>query len=575
MDIYTFLSKVVVSDNISDYAFLELTEAAKALPKEDCLSDNDYNKVLIIGRIVSISQSYVKGIVSYNIGLISNDNDNISDEIWNTIDGLDIEKLPVCIKARIYDLLWEYKKDVTAVVKAIKLYLQIFQSIFDEQEWCDCIYVIARATNIAARYNKKGAEYQKCIFAITEGIKKTNGKDTLFLSVRLFQLLKYQKEKISDPILIQYAENMITTAFSDDNVLKQEEVVDVLCWIHNGNQERITTYKDKLANQYLSYSRNANDVCIRRVLYLKKAIHVFRETKKQNTDALCIELGKLEKEAYGQMQKFTIKTDVSDHHKTIMDLIDKIDNFSDHLDLIAECTCIIPKSELFDELKEHSCFGETVFPQVSLDNKGHSIIKLPSIDFEKADYNSREAHLHMWNKAREVQTLCGDTVLTWLFDELNKKFSYELKDLKCLTFNNPIIPEGREDVILQGLLLGLKGNYYAAMHLLVPQFENILRYIAELCGDVIYTLKDDNTSEAKLLAPVFELPNLVDSLDEDLLFCLKGLLNEKAGSNLRNELAHGILEPQIANGGIGKYFLGIVIKMLKWHFNIIDDDNCN
>ena len=102
------------------------------------------------------------------------------------------------------------------------------------------------------------------------------------------------------------------------------------------------------------------------------------------------------------------------------------------------------------------------------------------------------------------------------------------------------------------------------MHLLIPQIENIYRYIAEMCGAITYTLEDDDSSEAKPLGSVFKMPELVEAYDEDVLFCLKGLLEEKAGSNLRNTIAHGIEDPKVINNGIGLYALSLIIKILSW-----------
>ena len=72
---------------------------------------------------------------------------------------------------------------------------------------------------------------------------------------------------------------------------------------------------------------------------------------------------------------------------------------------------------------------------------------------------------------------------------------------------------------------------------------------------------DLNAREVKKVAKIVDK---IEAYDEDVLFCLRGLLDEKAGSNLRNMVAHGLLNPYTANSGIGQYFLCLFIKILLW-----------
>ena len=50
--------------------------------------------------------------------------------------------------------------------------------------------------------------------------------------------------------------------------------------------------------------------------------------------------------------------------------------------------------------------------------------------------------------------------------------------------------------------------------------------------------------------------------DNDILFTFKGLLNEQAGANIRNEVAHGLLEESDAGSGMCLFFDAAVIKLL-------------
>ena len=108
--------------------------------------------------------------------------------------------------------------------------------------------------------------------------------------------------------------------------------------------------------------------------------------------------------------------------------------------------------------------------------------------------------------------------------------------------------------------MALHGDCYEALHILAPQTENIFRNIAKEVGGLTVTLEADGTSKEKVLTSIFDLPELIDCYDNDILF--KGLLNEQAGANIRNNIAHGIIAPQAANSGASLYFICAVIKLL-------------
>lgn len=111
--------------------------------------------------------------------------------------------------------------------------------------------------------------------------------------------------------------------------------------------------------------------------------------------------------------------------------------------------------------------------------------------------------------------------------------------------------------------MGLNNELYAAMHILLPQTENIIRNLAKMCGDTITYLKEDGTEEFKPLSQLLNAENLRESYDENVLFTLETLLDERGGPNLRNENAHGILSPAKGSSGAALCFLSLLIRFLS------------
>ena len=69
------------------------------------------------------------------------------------------------------------------------------------------------------------------------------------------------------------------------------------------------------------------------------------------------------------------------------------------------------------------------------------------------------------------------------------------------------------------------------------------------------------------MSSIFDLPELLECYDNDILFLFRGLLNEKAGSNIRNEIAHGVMSEETARSGTSVFLLCATIKLLSYTSN--------
>ncbi len=119
------------------------------------------------------------------------------------------------------------------------------------------------------------------------------------------------------------------------------------------------------------------------------------------------------------------------------------------------------------------------------------------------------------------------------------------KDFLNLVVNNPFVPTGREIIYARGLFYRMTGDFLLAMHLLIPQLENSIRHLLACAGlESFKIVKNKIQDERGLTVTLVEEPYagaLEKCLDRDILFDLRGLLVDRHGLNLRNEMAHGLM----------------------------------
>jgi hypothetical protein len=199
---------------------------------------------------------------------------------------------------------------------------------------------------------------------------------------------------------------------------------------------------------------------------------------------------------------------------------------------------------------------------VATDNEGKETDRAEGIG-----WNGEVAESDILKRLYEhARTISWPLTCDWFLDPgrriIAKKHAPRIKDLVFLISNNPFVPPGHERIFLRGIHAGFEGDFLLATHLLVPQFESSLRRYLKQCGVVTWILKDGLQKELDL-GGLLSLPRTTELLGEDLVFDLRGILTEKFGVNLRNDMAHGnMAEAEFFRGFGPLYFWWLLLRMV-------------
>lgn len=115
-------------------------------------------------------------------------------------------------------------------------------------------------------------------------------------------------------------------------------------------------------------------------------------------------------------------------------------------------------------------------------------------------------------------------------------------DFTHIAQQSPIVPPGREQLLGKALFAGYDQDFVTALHLLVPQIEHLARYHLKQLGVKTTTLSLDGIENENGLSTLMELPQVQKIFGENIAFEIKALFCDPFGANLRNELAHGLLD---------------------------------
>lgn len=128
------------------------------------------------------------------------------------------------------------------------------------------------------------------------------------------------------------------------------------------------------------------------------------------------------------------------------------------------------------------------------------------------------------------------------------------------------IPTDRIYIYTIGIFEGFNNNFILAAHLLMPQFENSLRYVASQNGIETTKLADEIQHE-NMLGGCLE--KIMDFTNNDLHKELKNFLIDASTTNFRNELSHGLMSTNLIDHyGIYLWWLSLkLIFQTEKHFS--------
>lgn len=492
-----------------------------------------------------------------------------SDNELNMFNNLDWTRLPHNLKAHIYDVIWLCNHQHEAAKTALEEYGKLYREWFDEVNWVQCVDYISRAIELAA---KMGLDDKKegLLNEVYKDVVRLNGDDSSFLTISLIELMITQNYHCDFNSLIPYVDRLIIKnggCVSNSHILEQAYYLKA-----NLYKKLKDTFSEN--NVYVQYADilmeegekfvkewDGEEIAGNRNWFMaenniKKAIVLFQNhgasEKAINAQKRLIVI---QKEAIKHMPMHEFKYDVSEFYKQFCS---EHENHDVH-ELIWDVIFAFGfqnKQKIREDVTKNSSPISSLFPMQMLGPEGQTEFLLPGLKLDDED----NILLHMYHKAREYEKIQGQTVGRW-FIQYFRKLNLKEEDLSSIFENNPIIPKGQEKDVQRGVYYGLTGHMSDALDKLAPKVENIIRNLAEMCGDLMtYYDPKEGVQQKKVLSQVFLGEKLNDSIEENILFTFDGLLQQKAGSNIRNRIGHGLNTEGECSAGDCIYFVMLVLK---------------
>jgi hypothetical protein len=276
--------------------------------------------------------------------------------------------------------------------------------------------------------------------------------------------------------------------------------------------------------------------------FLQQAIEAYRrvEGSQERRDEIHKKLLEYQKKSMADFQAFSHTIDISAIVEEASNLV-KGKTVIDALFTLALASASPSVAGLRKRVQETANeFKPSLWiPAQVLNKEGKVVAKRPGMYENDGDTNDA-LRAEMFRRAALEQNLHAQAVVQPAINQINTEHNVRITDLLPVVSHNPFVPPGREYIFAKGLHAIFVGDLVTTAHLLIPQVENSVRHLLTMQGVIVSGLDQGIQDERSLNTTLYKTETL-ELFGEDIVFDLQGLLVERFGSNLRNQMAHGLM----------------------------------
>lgn len=489
----------------------------------------------------------------------------ISDAVLNYWGERSSESAHPFFRARYSDVVWDFSKPVTkktADVKfaqrAIDSYLELISKNLYEHVSTG-ITDAKRALDLAISLNDSTRieSVRDAILKLEDKICEVKMPGTWGFAFDL--LVNNSKSKLTDKqrqSVIDRLENILSTVAA---AADSEETIEPFVGEHAAlrlaaHYRRLGKLEDahrvlKLyAKPFLILSKKAGPMLAHS--WLRQVHQNFCEYgMKEDAESLAVQIRELGIESKKDMREFSQKIEIP---------VAEVEKFLDQL-LAGDLEPVLGRLAAYftpDSKKVEAQVKELakVAPLMAflstniIGNDGREVATVGSVD------NDLEGRVVMqMSQNFQIESL----FLRRALEEFIKRFGLNSDALLNQLYKSPLFDESRRAILKRGLDAFYAGDHVVAVHLLIPQIEHAFRRLLVMCQRPVLKLNRQGGQDLRILDEMLRDPAVVELFSESKTVYLRVLLTDRRGWNLRNDVCHGITEPD----SIGWYACDRVIHV--------------
>ena len=471
----------------------------------------------------------------------------IDDKYLNTLTDWVSEVTDAELRARIEDFIWLKKHNFRMAQIAVDSYLKSAQNLESLPQCRAYFNRIKRAWHLAQQINY---HFNDVIAYIELVLTKYQDGNPSLLFAKLMKLLQSKKKGEPSKYAV-LAEKAATCAETASDWCKAREYWGIKREWHLMAKD-IQKARETWINICETYVKEAEDATKRTFpsyseasRHLQHAIDAFRkisgtqerveETHRKllgYQELIKNELIYLPQEFNSSVMKNRAENEVK--NKSFQEAI-----------LCLTSLCVSPNVDKLSSQVEKDTRNNPLQPawsMIIMNDMGKLTAEQPSMPSSDEGKMEEAIKAQMYRLAFNHQLIMAKNLIEPARCQILLEHNVPLSDWFLILANSYFIPPNREYIYAEGLQAGLTGNFLVAAHLLIPQIENSIRYLLSQHGVITSKNTSQGIQDEDDLNTLLYLLELENIIGKHLSFDLQGLLVNRFGSNLRNLMAHGLID---------------------------------
>jgi hypothetical protein len=183
----------------------------------------------------------------------------------------------------------------------------------------------------------------------------------------------------------------------------------------------------------------------------------------------------------------------------------------------------------------------SIIPMSIHDDEGKVVARSPGLGFGEEDDTAMRHLIARGEGFRRQIAVSG--MIEPARRTIMAEHPLEERDLLLLAEYSPFVPSGYEHIFALGFARFFCGDYISALHILVPQLENSLRYVLKQTAIDTSSMQSDMTQENRTLSVMLgkDRAALEKIFGPSITLEIENLFDFEGGPSLRHQLAHGLL----------------------------------
>lgn len=489
-----------------------------------------------------------------------------TDYLIAIVDNIDLSVL----KARVADILWLYTKprNIRHLEIAIQQYLAI--SLSKELFQPDIYDFWHRATMLAKSSNKQNELDQIKIKFLQEIDNPTNDWD--FHQLKIAEIIL--QTELDKSLFEQLADKLVLVQqqFSpqnDFNVVEQYLNTAIILYKKAGltDKEIATIHSLAQAQEMHGDFRQPESNMVANNFY-KMALQIYRNIPSKYRTEYQAEasLSRIENKIthsgqtmMNEMQLLEVKKDMSELQKQSIERIQGKQSLFETLLYFSCVSSTKSYQEILEETKDvirQSVF-QHIMPVQAVSLDGRKIDEIPALNEHNQDEVVFKTAIK--NFSIKIQMAVNGCIIPAL-NQIQNDWIISKDDLIELCRYSAVVPENRVNLLANALYFGFEMNFPACIHLLAPQVENMVRQLLKKQGISTTTIDAQGIENEIGLSSLLDKEQAKEILGDDLWFELQAVFTSPLNANLRNEVAHGLLDDNSSNSIFSVYAWWLVFK---------------